>query len=407
MFEPIRSICFGNQQFFVDRGSQMTFHASCRAVAALCLLAASAVSFPAQAQQASPPPVTVSAPLKKQVTDWLDYTGQFAAVESVELRARVNGYLTEIHFTDGQMVRKGDVLFVIDPRPYEIAVASARASVYQAEAALELAKRQQTRGAELRQKDYLSASDFDSRQQQVKAAEAGLDIAKAAVRNAELDLGYTHITSPVTGRIGSHQVSIGNLVNAGGSSSGGTLLATVVSLDPIYFNFDISEGDFLTFQRAVAGGQLSSPRDGKLLVQLRLADEKGWPRQGSLNFFDNQLDRGSGTIRARATVANPDLFITPGQFGRVRMPGSGSYDALVIPEAAVLTDQSDRLVMTVAPDGTVVPKVVKPGPVTDGLMVIRSGIGPDDKVVINGLLRARPGSKVTPQDGSITAPANQ
>lgn len=380
----------------------MTRHFSSRhAIVALCLIAA-VIAAPAQAQQqASPPPVTVSVPLKKPVVDWLDYTGQFAAVESVELRAQVSGYLTEIHFTDGQMVRKGDLLFVIDPRPFEIALASARATLAQAEATLELAKRQLARGAELRQKDFLAVSDYDSRLQQQKAAEAGLEIARANLRNAELNLDYTHVTSPVTGRIGSHQVSIGNLVSATG-----TLLSTVVSLDPIYFNFDVSEGDFLAFQRAVASGQVASPRDGKLGVQLRLSDEKGWPRQGALTFVDNQLDRGSGTIRSRALVPNPDLFITPGQFGRVRMPGSGSYEAMMIPEAAVLTDQSDKLVMTVAADGTVVPKVIKPGPVVDGLMVVRSGLNPDDKVVINGLLRARPGGKVTPQDGAIAAPAN-
>lgn len=362
---------------------------------------------PAVAQQASPPPVTVSAPLKRQVVDYLDYTGQFAAVESVELRARVGGYLTEIHFTDGQMVRKGDLLFVIDPRPYEVALASAKASVQQAEATLELTKRQLARGAELRQKDFLAASDYDSRVQQQKAAEAALDVARANQRNAELNLDYTHVTAPVSGRMGAHQVSIGNLVEAGGSGSSGTLLSTLVSLDPIYFNFDVSEADFLTFQRAVAAGQVASARDGKLSVRLRLSDEKGWPREGVLNFMDNQIDRGSGTIRVRALVANPDLFIAPGLFGRVRMPASGSYDALVIPETSVLTDQSDKLVMTVAPDGSVVPKVIKPGPVTDGLMVVRAGLNADDKVVINGLLRARPGSKVAPQDGAIAVPAAQ
>ncbi|HVI51295.1 MAG TPA: efflux RND transporter periplasmic adaptor subunit [Candidatus Sulfotelmatobacter sp.] len=374
-------------------------------LAATALTAPILVSPASAQQQGSPPPVTVSAPLKKQVVDYLEYTGQFSAVESVELRARVSGYLTEIHFTDGQMVRKGDLLFVIDPRPYEVALASAKASVQQAEATLELTKRQLARGAELRQKDFLAASDYDSRVQQVKAAEASLDIARASVRNAELDLDYTHITAPVSGRIGAHQVSIGNLVNAGGSGTTGTLLSTLVSLDPIYFNFDVSEGDFLTFQRAVASGQVAPVREGKLAVQLRLSDEKGWPREGVLNFVDNQVDRSSGTIRIRAQIANPDLFVAPGLFGRVRMPASGGYEALVIPEAAVLTDQSDKLVMTVVPDGTVVPKVIKPGPVTDGLMVVRSGLNADDKVVVNGLLRARPGSKVTPQDGAIGAPA--
>jgi len=353
----------------------------------------------AQAQQAAPPPpVTVSAPLKKSVVDWLDYTGQFAAVDAVELKARVSGYLTEIRFTDGQMVKKGDVLFVIDPRPYEIAVASARAQVAQAEASVELAKKQLARGAELRQKDYMSASDYDTRAQQQKVAEAGLDMARANLRNAELNLDYCRVTAPVSGRIGSHLLSVGNLVDAGNTP---TLLGSIVSLDPIYFNFDMSEGDYLAYQRAVAAGQIQSARDHKQSVDLRLMDDKGWTRQGSLDFVDNQINRSSGTIRARALVANGDLFITPGQFGRVRLPASGSYEALLIPEASVMTDQSDKLVMTVAEDGTVVPKVIKPGPLTDGLLVVRSGLSPEDKVVINGLLRARPGSKVTAQPGSI------
>jgi RND family efflux transporter MFP subunit len=372
--------------------------------AAVFGLAATLATCPADAQQAvGAPPVTVSEPLTQQVVDWQEETGQFAPVEYVEVRARVSGYLTEIHFADGQMVKRGDLLFVIDPRPYEIAVAAARAGVDQANASLELAKRQLARGGELRQKDFLAQSDYDTRLQQTKVAEAALDTARAQLRDAELNLEFTRITSPTTGRIGMHQVSLGNLISGGGSNgaTAPTLLATVVSLDPIYFDFDMSEADYLTLQRAVAAGQIPSTREGRIKVQVRLMDEKQWAREGRLDFLDNQIDRSAGTIRVRAVLANPDLFITPGQFGRVRLAGTAPYQALMIPEQAVLTDQSRKIVMTVAGDGTVMAKPIVPGPVVDGLEVVRSGIEPTDKVVIDGLMRARPGSKVSPQQGTI------
>ncbi|WP_241911711.1 efflux RND transporter periplasmic adaptor subunit [Telmatospirillum siberiense] len=354
-------------------------------------------------QQAAPPAVTVSPPLKRQTVEWMDFTGQFAAVENVEIRARVSGYLTEIHFTDGQIVNKGDLLFVIDPRPYEIAVASARASLAQATASLELAKRQLVRGGELRQKDYLAASDYDTRVQQTKAAEAALDVARAQVRDAELNLEFSRVTAPVTGRISAHQVSIGNLISGGGSngSSSSTLLTTIVSLDPIHFNFDMSEADYLAFQHAVAAGNVGSGRDGKLSVQLRLSDDKDWTLPGRLDFIDNQIDRSAGTIRARAVLNNRDLSIIPGQFARIRLPKSAPYDAFLVPEAAVVTDQSRKVVLIVAEDGTVGVKPIVAGPVQDGMQVVRSGLSPDDKVIINGLMRARPGAKVTPQAGTI------
>ncbi len=360
---------------------------------------------PALAQQTSapPPPVTVSAPLRAKVVDWLENSGQFQAINSVELRARVSGYLTEIHFTDGQMVKKGDLLFVIDPRPYEIAVASARAQVAQAEATVELTKRQLERGAELRRKDFLSASDYDTRLQQQKVALASLDVARAALRDAQLNLDYTHITAPVGGRMGARQVSVGNLITAGGSGSG-TLLSTLVSLDPLYLGFDLSEADLLKFKRAVAAGQVGKAEGGRLPVDLRLMDESRWTRRGTLDFLDNQVDRASGTIHVRAVLPNPGGFILPGQFARVRMPASAPHMALLVPEAALITDQSDKMLMTVAADGTVVPKVVIPGPLIDGLQVIESGLKPDDRVVINGLMRARPGAKVTAQPGHIAAP---
>jgi RND family efflux transporter MFP subunit len=347
------------------------------------------------------PPVTVSPPLQHEVTEWDEYTGQFAAVDYVEIRARVSGYLQEIHFEDGQLVKKGDLLFLIDPRPYEIALASAKAQVDTANAAIEYTSREVSRAAELRQKDFVAQSTYDQRLQQMRNASASLESGKAAVRDAELNLEFCHITAPISGRISKHEVSLGNLIsgNNGGTT---TLLTTIVSVDPVYFNFDMSEADFLGYQRAVAQGKLMSTRDDPVPVQAHLVDETTWTLKGRLDFVDNQVDRSAGTIRARAVFDNSKLFITPGQFGRIRVPGSEPYQAMLVPDAALVTDQSRKLLMTVTEDGTVVPKVVRPGPTFEGLRIIREGIAPTDRIVINGLLRARPGAKVTPQPGKIT-----
>ena len=354
------------------------------------------------AQAPSAPTVTVSTPLKREVTEWLEYTGQFAAVEYVEIRARVSGYLTELHFDDGQVVNKGDLLLVIDPRPYEIELQQAEARRDTAAAQLEFATRDVSRGAALRQNDYLAASSYDQRVEQMKTATAALQTANAAIRQAQLDLEFSRVTAPITGRISNRQVSVGNLVVGASNTSSSTLLTTVVSIDPIWFYFDMSEGDFLVYERAVSEGRLGSPREAGTTAQVRLDDEQEWKRTGRIDFVDNQIDRGSGTIRVRATFANADQFIIPGQFGRLRLPASEPHSALLIPDAAVTTDQSHKVVMTVNVDGTVVPKVVQPGPLVDGLRVIRSGLDPDDRVVVDGLLRARPGVKVTAQPGQIT-----
>jgi RND family efflux transporter MFP subunit len=368
---------------------------------ALLLLAALGGS--AIAQNAPPPPaVTVSNPLQRDIVEWDEFTGQFAAVDYVELRARVSGYLTEIHFTDGDIVKKGDLLFVIDTRPFEIARDSAQAQVAEAQAKVDLATAQLQRATELRRSDFTPAATFDERRADLRNANAALDSARAAVRSAELDLEFTHITAPLTGRVSRHLVSLGNLIN-GGATGTTTLLTTIVSLDPIHFFFDMSEGDYLSYQRAVAGGRLGSTRESSLVVNVRLTDETEWKRQGILDFIDNSVDRGAGTIRARAVFANPDFFITPGQFGRIRIPGSQRYEAILIPDSALVTDQSRKIVMTVKDDGTVEPRIVRPGPIVDGLRVIREGLGPKDRIIINGLVRARPGQKVTPQPGKIEA----
>jgi RND family efflux transporter MFP subunit len=348
----------------------------------------------------TPPAVTVSAPLQKEITEWDEFTGQFAAVDYVEIRARVSGYLTEIHFQDGQIVHQGDLLFVIDPRPYEATLASVQAQLAQAEAQVDLATRQLGRSSDLLKQGFEPQSSNDQRISELKVATAAVEAAKAAIRSAQLNVEFTHITAPVTGRISNHRVSIGNLVT-GNDSSAATLLTTIVSLDPIYFNFDISEADYLAYQRAIAKGKLLSERDNSVTVSLHLTDEKGWPHEGHLNFIDNQVDRNSGTIRARAVFANPDLLLTAGQFGRIRIPGSEPYQAILIPDAALVSDQASKLVMTVKEDDTIVPKVVRPGPTYEGLRIVREGLLPTDRIVIDGLLRARPGAKVTPHPGTI------
>jgi RND family efflux transporter MFP subunit len=359
---------------------------------------------------ADPPPapaVTVSAPLQRELIEWDEFTGQFWAKDSVEIRARVSGYLTEIHFTDGQNVKQGDLLFVIDPRPYEATLAAARAQLGQASAQAELAQRQLERSAELRKKDFEPASSYDQRLSELKVAAASVESGKAAIRSAELNVEFTHITAPLSGRISNHQVSVGNLIG-GGDSPSTAALTTIVSLDPIWFYFDMSESDFLAYERAAKAGKLGATRDNSPIAQVRLADETEWKREGVLNFVDNQVDRGAGTIRVRAEFPNPDFFLTPGEFGRVRIPGSEKYPATLVPDSAIVTDQSRKLVMTVKDDGTVVPKVVRPGPITDdGMRIIRSGLDAGDRVVINGLVRARPGSKVTPQPGDIEAVARR
>jgi RND family efflux transporter MFP subunit len=361
----------------------------------------------AQAPAPPAPAVTVAKPLVKEMEEWSDFTGQFEARESVEVRARVSGYLESVNFTDGQLVKKGDLLFVIEPRPFELALETATAQLAQTEAQLELAKVQLERTAQLRKNDYATKETYDERVAQLSIATASRDAAIAAVNQAQLNLDYTRVIAPVSGRMGRHEVSVGNLVMGGTSgTTGTTLLTTIVSLDPIWLVFNVSEGDGMTYKRLVQRGEVKSARDNVVEVQGQLMDEKTWTLKGAIDFVDNQYDRSSGTIRVRASFPNPDLFITPGQFGRVRVPMSQLHSTILVPDAAVVTDQSVKLLFTVGPDDMVVPKPVELGPVTDdGLRVIRSGITADDQVIINGLLRARPGGKVTPEEGKIQGSA--
>jgi RND family efflux transporter MFP subunit len=358
------------------------------------------------AQPAAPPPpaVTVSPPLQRDLASWTTFTGQFSAVDYVELRAQVSGYLTEIHFTDGQIVHKGDLLFVIDPRPYEIALQQAASQLLTATAGIDLANKQIARTTELRRNDFASGELLDQRVQQQRAAQAAVEQAKAAVRSAQLNLEFTRITAPLDGRISMHRVSLGNLIQGGQGAGTSTLLTTIVSLDPIHLDFDMSEGDYLAYQRFLQSQDGGSAIDRT--VEASLSDEQDFKHAGKLDFMDNQMDRGSGTIHARASLPNHDLFIAAGQFARLRLPTSAQKPTLLLPDSAISTDQSRKLVMTVAADGTVVPKPVEVGPLNDGLRIISAGLAPSDQVIINGLMRARPGTKVTPKPATI-APSPQ
>ena len=405
--EPSGSGPKGSQPAVSGRGGRLLWITL--AVLAVAGLAYWYLSAPQSAQQAAAPggpppasPVTVSTPLVETLQEWSDFTGQFIAQDSVEIRARVSGYLESVNFNDGQLVKKGDLLFVIEPRPFEIALDSAKANLAQAEAQLELAKVQLERTAELHKKSYASGQTFDERAAEVKNATAALNKARADVDRAQLNLDYTRVLAPVSGRVGRHEVSVGNLVVGGSEAGETTLLTTLVSLDPIWLMFNVSEGDGMTYKRLIQRGEVESARSNSVQVEGQLMDETDWPLKGQIDFVDNQYDRSTGTIRVRASFPNKDLFITPGQFGRVRVPMSKEKPTMLVPDAAVVTDQSTKLLFTVSEDGTVVPKPVELGAVTDGgLRIIRSGITPEDKVIINGLLRARPGQQVTPQPGEI------
>jgi RND family efflux transporter MFP subunit len=357
--------------------------------------------------QAAPKPlpqVVVSKPLVRELDSRLGFLGQFSAVDYVELRAQVGGTLTGIHFKDGDIVHQGDLLFTIDPRPYEIRLAQATAQLETASARLELAKRELWRARELKRTDFGTVQAVDQRTADLQAAQASIDDAKAQIRDAQFDLEHCRITAPFTGRVGTHLVSMGNLI-AGSryATSPTTLLATLVSLDPIYFDFDMSEADFLTFSRDRA--RLKGILADK--VELALSDETQFTRQGTLDFVDNVLDRSSGTIHARATVPNPELLLTSGEFARVRLVVGAATPTLLVPDTAVLPDQSQHLVMTVSADGIVAPKQVEIGDIRGGLRVIRSGLTPNDQVIIDGIPYARPGSKVAPQEGAIRYAAAQ
>jgi multidrug efflux system membrane fusion protein len=352
----------------------------------------------AGAPPAALPQVVASKPLVLDLDTRLGFLGQFSSVSQIELRAQVGGTLTGIFFKDGDIARKGDLLFTVDPRPYEITLAEATAQLDVATARLELADRQLDRAKDLEQSDAGTVENVDQRTADRRAAQASVEDAKARIRDAQFDLDHCRIAAPFTGRMGTHLVSVGNLI-AGSrtATSPTTLLATLVSLDPIYLDFDMSESDFLTYSKyreRVKGAHVQ-------IVEVAFGDDKRYTRKGVFDFLDNVLDRSSGTIRARATVPNSDLVLTPGQFARVRVVVAPPSPTLLVPDTAVLPDQSQHTIVTVSAEGTVAPKQVEVGDIRGGLRVIRSGLVPSDRVIVGGVLHATPGTKVATQDGTI------
>ena len=351
--------------------------------------------------QALPPAsVTVAGPISKSITEWDEYTGRFEAVQAVDVRARVSGYLIQIAFKDGQIVKAGDLLFVIDPRPYELALDEARATLARAQTQVELANVDLDRVARLLPSRAVAQQDYDTRLQRKKDSDAAVEGADASVRSAQLDLSFTQIKSPIGGRASAKNIDVGNLVT-GGNAGNTTLLTTVVSLNPIRFVFDASEASYLRYMRLAQSGERGSSRDIANPVYVRLADESRWTRQGRMDFVDNQVNARTGTIRGRAIFPNDDLFLTPGVFGRLRLLAQPEHPALLIPDSAILSDQSRKVVALVDMDGTATFRPVVLGPVVDGLRVVRDGLMPQDRIVIEGLQRVRPGAKVDAKEGKI------
>ena len=351
------------------------------------------------------PQVTVATPLVKEVTDWDEFTGRIYAVESVEVRPRVSGYLQAIHFVEGAIVNKGDLLYVIDPRPYQAILDQARADVTRAKASLDLAENDLARAEHLYKSRAISEEEVDSRRNKKREAVASLEAARAAINEAELDVEFTHIKSPITGRISRTRITAGNLVTGGDFES--TLLTTIVSLDPVYVYFNADEQAVLHYTRMDMAGVRKSSRVNPNPVFLRLADEEEYLHKGKMDFVDNQIDLATGTMRARAIVDNPDYLLVPGMFADVRLLGEGPYEALLIPDTAINNDQTIRFVYVLGENNTVERKQIKPGRMFEGLRVIRDGLKPDDRVIINGTQRVRAGMQVNPETDTIKTSAEQ
>ena len=343
---------------------------------------------------AAAPPVTVAQPVKRTVTDWDEFTGRFEAVEEVQVRARVGGFVTSVEFRDGAFVNAGDLLYIIDPRPFEAVAEQADGQLSDARAKAELAKRELDRGLTLVQTSAVSESTVDQRRQALQAAKAAEMQAAGALKAAQLNIEFTHVLAPIGGRVSRHLVSIGNLVQ--GSEGGSTLLTSIVSLDPIYIYFDMDEATYLKYNRLYFEGKRPSSRENPNPVQVALTGETKPSHDGKVDFLDNRMDVSTGTLRGRAVIPNKDLSILPGQFGRVRLIASAPYEALLVPDTAIATDQARKIVFVVKDDNTVEAKPVTLGPLDEGQRVIRDGLKPEDHVVVDGLQRVRVGAKVTP-----------
>ena len=367
-------------------------------LASLTLLAAVAAASVAFSGCASPaaqgapppaPPVTAARALARDVTEWNEFTGRLEAVHHVDVRPRVSGQIASVQFAEGAIVRRGDVLFEIDARPFQAEVDRLRADLARARAASARTAAESGRAERLSAENAMSAEERDRRSSSAAEAEAQVSAVEAALRSAELNLEFTRVIAPIGGRVGRAIVTEGNLVSSGPGDA--TLLTTLVSLDPIYATFEVDEPSFLAFQRATAGGHTPA---GAAVIRMALAGEPEFPREGRLQFLDNQLDAATGTIRVRAVFANTSGSLTPGLFVRLRMSGGKPYPAVLVQDQAIGTDLDKRLVYVVNDDQAIAYRPVRLGPIVDGLRVVRDGLQPEELVLVNGLQRVRPGAKV-------------
>ncbi|HET9522796.1 MAG TPA: efflux RND transporter periplasmic adaptor subunit [Terrimicrobiaceae bacterium] len=345
-------------------------------------------------QQVAPPPpeVSIVQPVSKEVTEWDDFTGRLEPIKSVEVRPRVSGYLDSIHFKDGQVVKAGDLLFVIDPRPYEAEAERARAELKRAEAQRNLGLQNLQRAERLMQGSTIAQEQFDTRRNEYDIAAANVLEAQAAAKAAELNLEFTQVKAPIDGRISRRFADEGNFITGGSAQS--TLLTTIVPFDPLYATFDADERLVLKYTRLDLSGQRRTSREAPNPVRIALADEKDFSHEGKMNFVDNRLDPQTGTLRARALIDNSKGLLTPGLFVRVQLKGRGPYPALLIPDEAIGTDQSKKFVMVVDKEGLAQRRFITTGRLYDGLRTVEEGLTPEDRVIVGGMMRVRPGMPV-------------
>lgn len=361
-----------------------------------------ALSAAADGTPPAPPTVTVAQPVVKRIVEWDEYTGRFVAKQRVEVRARVSGYLDSVHFTEGQLIDAGHLLFVLDQRPFLAQVERARAELGRARTQHKLAQLEFERGRRLEKSRAMSRETLEERRAERDSAEAQVEAAQAVLRAAELDLGFTEVRAPMKGRVSDIRVDVGNVISGGTAES--TLLTTIVLLDPIELEIEASESEFMRYMRLDSEGRRQSSRDVENPVEARLIDEEGWPHKGRMTFVDNELDPVTGTMLGRATFPNPDHVLLPGMFARARLYGEGEHDAVLIPDAAVVTDQATKLVMVVKPDNVVEARPVVLGGLYDGLRIVREGLTAGDRIIVNGVQRARAGQPVTPMTADASAP---
>ncbi|HEY8536307.1 MAG TPA: efflux RND transporter periplasmic adaptor subunit [Vicinamibacterales bacterium] len=365
----------------------------------LALAAAACTQTAAQPSEPPPPQVPVAEVIARQVAEWDEFTGRLEAVNTVAIRPRVSGYVSAVRFEEGAIVRRGDVLFQIDPRPFQAEVDRLRAELARAQATVERARSELARAERLAAEHAMSREEHDRRAAFARESAALVEATAAALRAAELDLEFTRVTSPIDGRVGRALVTPGNLVSSGPGEA--TLMTTVVSLDPIYATFDADEATFLRYGELARAGRRKGAR-ASVPVRVALASDEGFPREGQLDFLDNQVDPATGTIRARAILRNPDLALTPGLFVRVRLQGRPAYDGVLIQDRAVATDLDKRYVLVVDGRQTIEYREVTLGPIVDGLRVVRDGLSPGERIVVSGLQRVRPGMTVSPVEVAMT-----